>query len=336
MTTESPLMNETIQCPLCSGAGKLKRTEVLDRLGVKDFARVAQLSAEEAFRLLLSKHKQDEQSAWARFETELTKRVGEIKAQYNDELHALSARLRSEELEKERANRRAEDHQREIEQLREHSRSLEAEMSKVTRVGKREEMDFAEEAGTWPGICVSQKLPKNGDYILAYRDPSGAPLEPRMLVDNKHKQSVDEGDIDKLVRDAKERSISIAVLIARDESQLRQLDKECRWGCKDGIWVLRTTRQWLPRDLDVLKPLFERMRVQGFDFLEKNAVLAAEVRRTFADIDHIDKELRKAAKAIQSASGLVVKHKGRLQTVCETSHSQKISHGTKEENALLS
>ena len=45
-------MNDTIECPLCCGAGKLKRTEILDRLGVKDFARVAQLSAEEAFRLL--------------------------------------------------------------------------------------------------------------------------------------------------------------------------------------------------------------------------------------------------------------------------------------------
>jgi len=32
MTTRSPLPTETIECPLCSGAGKLKRTEVLDRL----------------------------------------------------------------------------------------------------------------------------------------------------------------------------------------------------------------------------------------------------------------------------------------------------------------
>jgi len=47
MTTRSPLPTETIECPFVLGAGKLKRTEVLDRLGVKDFARVAQLSAEE-------------------------------------------------------------------------------------------------------------------------------------------------------------------------------------------------------------------------------------------------------------------------------------------------
>jgi hypothetical protein len=69
---------ETIECPLCLGAGKLKRTEILDRLGVKDFARVAELSAQEAFRLLLSKHQKDEQSGWARFEAELAKRTAEL------------------------------------------------------------------------------------------------------------------------------------------------------------------------------------------------------------------------------------------------------------------
>jgi hypothetical protein len=101
-------------------------------------------------------------------------------------------------------------------------------MSKVARVGRWEEMDFAEEAGTWPGICISEKLAKNGDYILMYRDPSGNPVEPRMLVDNKDKASTTEGDIDKLVRDAKERAIPIAVLVTRDESQLRHIDKEER------------------------------------------------------------------------------------------------------------
>ena len=54
----------------------------------------------------------------------------------------------------------------------------------------------------WAGISVSEKLPKNGDFILAYRDPSGAPAQPKMLVDNKDKTVVAESDLDKLVRDA--------------------------------------------------------------------------------------------------------------------------------------
>src|ERR1039458_293803 len=109
MTTEPSVPTETIECPLCLGAGKLKRTEVLDRLGVKDFARVAQLSAEEAFRLLQQKHKQDEQSVWARFETLLTKRTAEIEQRHKDELHALRAAGQEKAHEIERAKRRVED-----------------------------------------------------------------------------------------------------------------------------------------------------------------------------------------------------------------------------------
>ena len=63
LMAQSSVPTETMECPLCLGAGHLKRAEVLERLGAKDFARVAQLSAEEAFRLLLQKSKQDEHTA---------------------------------------------------------------------------------------------------------------------------------------------------------------------------------------------------------------------------------------------------------------------------------
>src|ERR1022692_312374 len=357
MTTQSPVPTETIECPLCLGEGKLKRTEVLDRLGVKDFARVAQLSAEEAFRLLLKKHHHDEQSVWARFETELTKRTAEIEQRHQDELQTLGGRfkefesaarvaderkaldvqrvraeletkLRSGESQTEDLNRRVEDYFREIIQLRERNQELETEMAKVAHVDKLEEVSFADEARTWAGICVSEKLPKNGDFILAYRDASGAPAQPKMLVDNKDKAVVAEGDLDKLVRDAKERNVPVGVIVAKEESQLRQIDKETRWGQKDGVWILRTTRQWLPRDLDVLRPLFERMRTQGSDFLEKNAALGEEIRRTFADLDRVESELKKAARAITSASGLVAKYRERLQELCESAVGRKMPAGS--------
>src|ERR1700733_10139763 len=95
LSAQLPAATDTIECPLCLGEGTLKRTEVLDRLGVKDFARVAQLSAEEAFRLLLSKHKQDEQNVWGRFEAELAKRTAEIERRQQNELHSLTARTKS-------------------------------------------------------------------------------------------------------------------------------------------------------------------------------------------------------------------------------------------------
>lgn len=306
--------SEKIECPLCCGTGELSRAEILDRLGVKDFARVAQLSAEEAFRLLQNRHDREHQLSWSRFEAELTKRTVELREQHKDA-------LRSAQSERDDLTHRVEACLRELAQVRERNQELEGELSKTSRIGKREEMSFEEEVRTWAGVWISDKLPRNGDYLLAYRAPNGDPLEPRILIDNKDKSAIAEGDIDKLVRDCKERSIPVAALVARDESQLRQTDREARWNRKDGVWLLRTTRLWIARDLDLLKPIFERMRVHGFDLLERNTVLAEELRRTFSEIDRIEKELGKAVKAIQSVSALVVRYRERLRELCDSSAS---------------
>src|SRR5271169_96893 len=148
-----------------------------------------------------------------------------------------------------------------------------------------------------------------------------------MVIDNKNKAVISEADLDKLVRDARERSIPVAVLVARTEEQLRQVDMAARWSRKDGVWVLRTTRPWLPRDLDVLKPLFERMRAHGSDFLDKNVALADEVRRTFADLDRIDGELRKLTKTVGTIAGLFAKYRGRLHELCENAVGTKLPPG---------
>jgi predicted nuclease with TOPRIM domain len=309
--------DEAIECPLCLGEGTLKRTEILDRLGVKDFARVAQLSAEEAFRLLQNRHDREHQTAWSRFEVELAKRTAEIRERHKDE-------LRLAQSEKDSLARRIENCLNEVAQLRERNQELEGEMAKVARVGRKEELDFAEEVQTWAGVCI-ERVTRNGDFILSYRDPSGAPLEPRIVVDNKDKASITESDLRKLIRDAKERRCPVGIIVARDESQLRQHDRERRWGREEGVWILRTTRQWLPRDLEVLKPVFERMRTEGADFLQKNSALAEEIRRTFVDLDEVEKELKRAAKAIDTVSDLTAKYRGRLQALCDTAASTKVA-----------
>ena len=144
-------------------------------------------------------------------------------------------------------------------------------------------------------------------------------------MDNKDKAVVAESDIAKLVRDAKERSTPVAILVAREESQLRSVDREARWACNDGgIWILRTTRQWLPRDLEILRPLVERMHVEGAGFLNKDVALAAEVRRSLGDLDGIENELKKAARTIQSVSALVAKYRERIQALCDQASAPKM------------
>jgi hypothetical protein len=69
----------------------------------------------------------------------------------------------------------------------------------------------------------------------------GTPFEPVMVIDNKDKATVAEADVRKLVRDARERKLAIAALVTRDESQLRQADRQRRWAQEDGVWLLRST-----------------------------------------------------------------------------------------------
>jgi septal ring factor EnvC (AmiA/AmiB activator) len=109
----------------------------------------------------------------------------------------------------------------------------------------------------------------------------------------------------------------VGVIVTREETQLRSSDRECRWGQKDGIWLLRSTRAWLQRDLEVLKPVFERMRIEGADFLQKNSALAEEIRRTFVDLDEIDKELKKAGNAIEKAKTATANYHTRLSGLCD-------------------
>lgn len=178
-------------------------------------------------------------------------------------------------------------------------------------------MIFAEEAQSWKGIALGQKLSRNGDYLLAFADGAANPLEPWILVENKDKP-VCQADVRKLIGDAKERKLSVAVLVTRDESQLRHVDRQRRWGQQDGVWLLRSTRAWLPRDLEVLRPVFERMRIEGPDFLQRNAALSDEVRRTLADIDEIEGQLTKAGAAVEKAQALTTAYRARLAGLCNS------------------
>ena len=93
--------------------------------------------------------------------------------------------------EKARANdldRRVKDFLDEVKKLRERNQLLETEMAKVARVGKKEEIDFAEDVRSWPGIWIGDKLPRYGDYLIAFRDGAGNAIEPLMVVDNKDKE----------------------------------------------------------------------------------------------------------------------------------------------------
>jgi len=194
-----------------------------DPLGQSAAATLANARQEE--RLAAAKELQEQHAA-------TTKRIAKLEAAQKlaeEEKKAEVAGVRAElevafSNDKAKADdlaRQSKDYLQEIVILRDRNEELESEMAKVARVGKREEIDFAEEVRSWPGIWIGEKLPRNGDYLMAFADTAGNALEPRMVVDNKDKAAVAEADIRKLVRDARERKLAVAALVTHDESQLR-------------------------------------------------------------------------------------------------------------------
>jgi hypothetical protein len=312
-----------------------EKSELSARLKGLEKAATATLdNARQEERLVAEKELQKQLAA-------LTKQIAELEAAQklaDEQKKAEVAKARAEleaalSNEKAKANdlsRQGNDYLQEIGSLRDRNQQLEAEKAKLARVGKKEEMDFAEEARSWPGIWVREKLPRNGDYLMAFSDAAGNALEPIMVIDNKDKATIAEADVRKLVRDARERKLPVAVLVTREESQLRDVDRQCRWAQEDGVWLLRSTRAWLPRDLEVLRPVFERMRIEGPDFLQRNAALAAEVRRTLADIDEIEGQLKKAGIAIAKAQALTMNYRSRLTALCESAAADQVMPGKTE------
>jgi hypothetical protein len=57
-----------------------------------------------------------------------------------------------------------------------------------------------------------------------------------------------------------------------------------------------------------------------------NLAMGEEVRRTLVDLDEVEKELKKAANAIDAAAGLTGKYRVRLQVLCDgpDSHNNKM------------
>ena len=96
-----------------------------------------------------------------------------------------------------------------------------------------------------------------------------------------------------------------------------------------GFQVILIGRFWV-----IAEAVFQRMRTEGPDFLQRNSALAEEVRRTFVDLDEMEKELKRASKAIDAASGLTTKYRARLQGLCDTAASAKVAPKSERNDAI--
>lgn len=214
------------------------------------------------------------------------------------------------------------------EELTEARRKLEATKGKV------EERTFEEMAADIPGVWVEDwsSKKKSGDYHIGLYDRDGEKLQSsKIVVDNKDVGRLTDKEIDKLVRDAEHHKVAMAAMVVRDELAMRQKDKDARFALVKGVTVLRTTREWFQRDLDMLKPLMRRQAEEGPDFMKRNLAVASEVRSHLKSIDKVERFMRLARENAERAEKELRTYRDTIEDVCRNAGARSTSTGDEEE-----
>ncbi|MCB9935089.1 MAG: hypothetical protein H6840_05290 [Planctomycetes bacterium] len=187
------------------------------------------------------------------------------------------------------------------------------------RKGKVEERTFEKLVAEVPGVWIEDWRSKSasGDYHVGLYDKDGEKLRPsKIVVDNKDVGRLTPKEIDKLIRDAHKHNVGLAAMVVSDESALRPEDLDARFGLVDGVTLLRTTREWFLRDLDLLKPLMRRQAEEGPDFMKRNVAVAAEVRSHLKALDKVENFMRLARENAEKAEKELKKYRNTIDDLC--------------------
>lgn len=199
---------------------------------------------------------------------ELAKQVNELKVRMSN----------VEEQHRNETDRIYLDHRKEIDALQKRlgeSQEKEKELiqlkEKLAKVpsekGKAGEIEFKEFCSQFAEIECSDKLDKQGDYLIKVRelDSKGnwLVINESILVDVKDKERLSPGDEEKALRDARMRKCNFVALVVTDESQLRKQDKQSLLTEKEGVIVMKSYREVFPRDIQLLRPLLKRYYEDG-------------------------------------------------------------------------
>lgn len=204
-----------------------------------------------------------------------------------------------------------------VKQLEEENKGLHEKMQSTARQGAIEERAFETMAKEISGIFVSDKLHKNGDYLVQLKKLDGTVDEASTLViDNKDKGRIDEKDVRKLVRDAKIHKSALAALVVKDSDSFGNKDSQNRFQTIDDVCIIRTTKEWFERDLDFLRPMMAKQSELGPDFVSKNESAISRVKSVIIDVDTIAKSIGTALVHLTKANNNVEEYKNKIVNIC--------------------
>jgi hypothetical protein len=236
--------------------------------------------------------------------TGLTQSITELKVKINN----------IEDQHRNQAERLYLDHRKEIEALQKRVDEMQEKEKELIQLreklakgpsekGKAGELEFREFCSQFAEIECSEKLDKQGDYLIKVRELDAKDnwilINEPILVDVKDKERLSPGDEEKAVRDARARQCHFVALVVADESQLRKQDEQSILTEKEGVVVMKTYREVFPRDMQLLRPLLKRYYEDGKrsdpdeNFEEKYQALRKRVMEEINKIGKIREHTRK-------------------------------------------
>ena len=317
---------DQIKCPVCEGTGMVSEKKILIALGGEEILKRIEMTRDEFFnklnndapKLLSEIEKSYENKFEEKFEKEegiMKKEVEKLQNQINYKDDKFEIKIEKERdkfgIELEKKNNEIISYREKItendgmiNEMREKITELQTKEKSVgARIGKQGELEFQDWIAQYPQFECSKKLSSIGDYLvnLKSRQINGDLkfLQTPIVIDNKSNKKITKGDVDKILRDVKQRNTQIGYLLVNSAEQFRGEDLKNRYKEFGEYIIIIGTREDFINDASIL-PRYLELIVESKE--DNNAeIIASSLRKILIEgLDRI-KNLKSYCNKVKSA-----------------------------------
>ena len=308
---------DQIKCPVCEGTGMVSEKKILKRIEMTRDEFFNKLN-NDAPKLLSEIEKSYENKFEEKFEKEegiMKKEVEKLQNQINYKDDKFEIKIEKERdkfgIELEKKNNEIISYREKItendgmiNEMREKITELQTKEKSVgARIGKQGELEFQDWIAQYPQFECSKKLSSIGDYLvnLKSRQINGDLkfLQTPIVIDNKSNKKITKGDVDKILRDVKQRNTQIGYLLVNSAEQFRGEDLKNRYKEFGEYIIIIGTREDFINDASIL-PRYLELIVESKE--DNNAeIIASSLRKILIEgLDRI-KNLKSYCNKVKSA-----------------------------------
>lgn len=303
--------DDSINCFVCNGSGKVSRKHLLKELGGKDILNLLAMNEEGFFKRLEESAPKLIMEIKEVMQKNHIAELDRIKENYNSVIsekeryiegkYVAQLKTSMEECAKLKARLEIEVKAREIIEAKHKTNSA--------MKGNAGEKEFRDWIGQYPHLECSEKLVKTGDYCVKMKRtlPNGN-LEViedfPIVVDCKRDLKLNNTDIDKMFRDAKLRGMAFAYMVVDDKNlQFRGEDHKRRVMEKDGVLLFKGDRANFLDDLAFLEYIAShKTKADDTNYKEKSDKLYNLI---FEKVKELDEFKNHASNIVRESEKIV-------------------------------